>query len=114
MTDEQPVQHQFLLVMMDNPATGEIEVGGTQQPIEFNRLSPSHVVGRFIQNNLEQIVAVAVQEAKMAERLGTNGQMENRSIVMPASQVGLISGGSSVIQIDGAGTASQGVQHVQA
>ena len=106
--DVQPVQHQFLLVMIYNPATGEIEVGGTQAPIEFNRNSPSHVVGAFIRDNLEQIIAVARQEALMSERLAAPAPIESRQLVLPASQVGLISGGSSVIQIDGAGTASQG------
>lgn len=108
MSDEQPKPHQFMLVMCDNPATGELEVGGTQQPIEFNRNSPAHVVGRFIQNNLAQIIEVARQEAALSARLAAPAPVETRQLVTPASQSGLITGGSSVIQIDAAGVASQG------
>ena len=112
--DAQPVAHQFLLVMVDNPATGELEVGGTQQPIEFNPNSPAHIVGRFIKDNLAQIIEVARQEALLGARLAAPAPIESRQLVLPASQTGLVSGGSSVIQVDGAGVASQGVGHGQA
>lgn len=62
------VKNQFVLILQDNPETGALDVAGTQAPAEFIETSPAHIVGRFIQENLEAIVAAAANEA--SKRLG--------------------------------------------
>ena len=103
--DEQPVPRCFHMTAVDDLATGQLLVEMRQLPTEFDKRSPAHVVARFIRDNWEQIVAVAAHEAQLSERLAASTPQEARSLVLPA---GLVSGGSSVIQIDGAGVASQG------
>ena len=74
--EEDVLPPQFVLILQDNPETGELDIGGVQRPEAFDETSPSHVVGAFIRDNLELIV----QQAKY----------ERVHPVMPASQSGLI------------------------
>ena len=67
---------QFVLILQDNPETGELDIGGVQRPEAFDETSPAHTVGAFIRDNLESII-----EQAQAERV---------HVVMPASQSGLI------------------------
>ena len=66
--EEQPRAPQFLLVLQDNLATGEVEVGGAQQPLEFDPRSPSHVIGLYIREHLQEIFLAAQTEASQASR----------------------------------------------
>ena len=50
---------QVLIILQDNPETGELDVGGVQRPLEFNPKSPAHVVGKWIAENLAEIVVAA-------------------------------------------------------
>lgn len=55
--------NQFVLVVQDNPFTGELDVAGVQRPQAFDPKSPAHRVGKFIQDHLELIVRLAGMEA---------------------------------------------------
>ena len=60
-TDNKPPQ--VLIILMDNPSTGELEIGGIQRPLEFNPKSPAHVVGKFLAEHMQEIIAAAQSEA---------------------------------------------------
>ena len=60
-TDNKPPQ--VLIILMDNPSTGELEIGGIQRPLEFNPKSPAHVVGKFLADHMQEIIAAAQSEA---------------------------------------------------
>lgn len=62
------VKNQFVLILQDNPETGELDIAGTQAPAQFVETSPAHIVGQFIAENLNDIVAAAAAEAH--KRLG--------------------------------------------
>lgn len=50
---------QVLIILMDNPSTGELEIGGIQRPLEFNPQSPAHVVGKFLAEHMHEVIAAA-------------------------------------------------------
>lgn len=60
-TDNKPPQ--VLIILMDNPSTGELEIGGIQRPLEFNPKSPAHVVGKFLAEHMQEIIVAAQSEA---------------------------------------------------
>lgn len=62
-TDNKPPQ--VLIILMDNPSTGELEIGGIQRPLEFNPKSPAHVVGKFLAEHMQEIIAAAQSEAEI-------------------------------------------------
>jgi hypothetical protein len=62
-TTPQPLSPQFLLVLQDNPETGELDVAGAQRPQQHDDKSPAHIVGRWIHDNLAEIVEVARRSA---------------------------------------------------
>ena len=62
-TDNKPPQ--VLIILMDNPSTGELEIGGIQRPLEFNPKSPAHVVGKFLAEHMQEIIAAAQSEASV-------------------------------------------------
>lgn len=66
MSEETVKTPQVLIILHDNPETGELEIGGVQRPVEFNPKSPAHVVGKWIADNLEQIV-LAVSQPRVNE-----------------------------------------------
>ena len=77
---------QVLIILQDNPQTGELDVGGVQRPTEFNPKSPAHVVGKFIAENLNQIVMAAAHASRAnAPDVGESiiGPDRERTIVLP-------------------------------
>lgn len=79
---------QVLIILQDNPATGELDVGGVQRPTEFNPESPAHVVGKFIAENLEQIISAARQSAQVnVPDVGESiiGPDRERTIILPGA-----------------------------
>ena len=53
----------FVLIIQDDPEKpGEVNIGGSQKPVEFDRTSPSHVIGAWIRDHLADIVLAARQE----------------------------------------------------
>jgi hypothetical protein len=50
---------QFVLVFQDNLQTGEIDIAGVQRPEAFDNTSPTHVFGRWMQQNLPALIEAA-------------------------------------------------------
>lgn len=61
-----PVQGQVLIILNDNLDTGELEIGGIQRPLEYSDSSPAHRVGKFLADNMQQIVAAAAAGVQIA------------------------------------------------
>lgn len=78
---------QVLIILQDNLSTGELDVGGVQRPSEFNAKSPAHVVGKFIAENLDQIIIAAQHAAAGLDRpdVGESiiGPDRERTIILP-------------------------------
>jgi hypothetical protein len=83
--DKQPQAPQVLVILQDNLATGELEIGGIQRPLEFNPNSPAHVVGKFLSENMEQICVAAVASQRPATPDVIDGDRE-RTIVLPGGE----------------------------
>ena len=86
MSDEQPTVPSVLIVLQDNVATGEIEIGGMQRPLEFNPASAAHVIGKFIAEHIGEICAAAMQETKAnSPDVGESviGPDRERTLVLP-------------------------------
>lgn len=64
--EKAPVQGQVLIILNDNLDTGELEIGGIQRPLEYSDTSPAHRVGKFLADNMQQIVAAAAAGARIA------------------------------------------------
>ena len=81
------VTPQVLIILQDNPATGELEIGGVQRPLEFNPKSPAHVVGQWISEHLDQICTVAAARLAGLDRpdVGESiiGPDRERTIILP-------------------------------
>lgn len=107
-TELQPPMSCFHLTAVDDLATGELLVEMRQLPEVFDKNSPAHVVARFLRDNWSQICAVAAHEAVLAERLAAQVPEQERQLVLPA---GLVTGGSSVLQVESNGNVSQGASH---
>lgn len=61
MSDEAP---QVLIVLQDNLETGDLDIGGVQRPHEHNPNSPAHIVGKWIAEHMDDIVAQAALESR--------------------------------------------------
>lgn len=79
----------FMVILQDDPANpGHVNVGGTQTPPEFQPRSAAHVVGRFIQNNLSDII-LAAQYDWLAKNRKPDAQVitgdRERTILLPGA-----------------------------
>lgn len=78
---------QVVIILQDNLTTGELDVGGVQHPSEHNPKSPAHVVGKWIAENFEQIIAAAAASAAGVDRpdVGESiiGPDRERTIILP-------------------------------
>ena len=63
--------NQFMLILQDNTETGELDIAGTRAPEEFHPLSPAHIVGKYLQANINAILDAAKIEWDLAKRIGT-------------------------------------------
>jgi len=86
---EEKLPPNFILVLQDNPDTGELEVYGQQRPQEFAAASPSHVVGWFLQNHIMEVVELAKIEFARQQRLASKApEADGPKILLPANQMG--------------------------
>lgn len=80
---------QVLIILQDNPATGELDVGGVQRPSEHNPKSPAHIVGKWIAEHLEEIILAATQPATGIDEpdVGASiiGPDRERTIILPGA-----------------------------
>jgi len=85
-----------VIVLQDNLRTGELEIGGVQKPIEFNPRSAAHVVGKFLAENMDQILAAAASQAAVNRPdAGESiiGPDRERTIVVESGRRDLLAGG---------------------
>lgn len=75
------VKRQFILVLQDNPETGMLDVAGSQAPAEFDGVSPAHIVGKFIADNLDAIIAAAAND--VARGLGVAALAQAPEVARP-------------------------------
>lgn len=73
---------QFVLVLQD--ADGKIEIAGVQRPEQFDGSLISHVVGRWLADNINQVVRFAMEEHRRSseEPVVIDGDRE-RTILLP-------------------------------
>ena len=78
--------NQFTLILQDNPETGQLDIAGCRAPEAFAPNSPAHIVGRFLQQNFEQVIIAAKAEWDIARRIGAGAseQAEDAKIILPA------------------------------
>jgi len=55
---------QVLIILQDNPETGDLDIGGVQRPSEHNPKSPAHIVGKWIAEHMDDIVRQAAAESR--------------------------------------------------
>lgn len=75
------IKNQFILVLQDNPETGMLDVAGAQKPEAFDATSGAHIVGKFIHDNLDAIVAAA--SADLARGLGVAALAQAPEVARP-------------------------------
>ena len=85
------VSTRVLIIIMDNPQTGELEVAGVQEPQEFNPKSPAHIVGKFIAENMQEIIAAAAMSARV------NSPDVGQSIIGPDRERTIVASGNREI-----------------
>lgn len=61
--DGEPIGPSVMLILTDNLSTGELEVACFQRPSETKAGSPAHTVGKWLTENLQQIVSAAASSA---------------------------------------------------
>jgi hypothetical protein len=81
--------NQFVLILQDNPETGELDIAGVQKPDQFDGKSPAHIVGQFLQNNIESVIEVARSEAALGKRLVSSAPEAPVQLVLPLNQKAL-------------------------
>ena len=94
----------FLLVLLDNPQTGEIEIAGIQEPEEFCPTSPAHIVGKWIGDNLESIIISAEADKVKGLRLLSTAPEAGVQVALPSSHLGVSSGDAVIVDSSGAAT----------
>lgn len=80
--------NQFVLILQDNPETGELDIAGVQKPEQIDDTSPAHIVGQFLANNIAEVVEVARREHALAKRLASSAPEAGRKLVLPANLSG--------------------------
>lgn len=80
---EQNKAPRVVLIFQDNLVTGELDIGGVQAPQEFNPKSPAHVVGRFLAENMEQLILAAANQGVSKPDVGESiiGPDRERTII---------------------------------
>ena len=86
--------NQFILILQDGDQPGHINVAGAQRPVEHDPNSPSHIVGKFIQDNLGMIINAAV--ADMSRGLGVEALAGGPEIAKPGEKTIILPGQDSV------------------
>ena len=80
--------NQFILILQDNAETGELDIAGAQRPEAYDPNSPAHRVGKFIHDNLDQLVALAAGGAQAAAAAATNEAViaeREKTILLPGN-----------------------------
>jgi hypothetical protein len=86
--------NQFILILQDGDEPGHINVAGAQRPVEHEPTSPSHIVGKFIQDNLGMIINAAV--ADMSRGLGVEALAGGPTIAVPGEKTIVLPGQDSL------------------
>lgn len=87
---ETPVQDvrpaSFMLILQDDVNDPlNVNIGGTQHPVQFQPGSPAHVIGEWIKNHLEDIIVAArTEHLSQAKPDLVIGPDRERTIVLPA------------------------------
>lgn len=75
---------QFALVLQDPEIVGgDLAIGGGFHPDTLLDDSPAHIVGKFIRDNMESIVAAALEERALAKRLVSPAPGNTRKLILP-------------------------------
>lgn len=84
--DSQPIGPSVMLILTDNLSTGELEVACFQRPSEHKPGSPAHTVGKWLNDNLSEIIETArASAAANRPDVGQSiiGPDRERTIVVP-------------------------------
>lgn len=78
--DGEPIGPSVMLILTDNLSTGELEVACFQRPSETKAGSPAHTVGKWLTENLQQIVSAAANRPDVGQSI--IGPDRERTIVV--------------------------------
>lgn len=81
--------NQFVLILQDNPETGELDIAGVQKPEAFDDKSPAHIVGKFLADNIQSVIEVARSESAIGKRLVSATPQAPVQLILPLNQKAL-------------------------